>query len=349
MPMLKGLQDAEVEKAVAGLRKIIEEPADSVGETGIEDIGILRLKGEVDKTAFLPFDKGDKGGTFGATDGGSVVILDGYSSFNVAGVRAGLVIFEGARFLHDKSPAPELHIVNVSVANKSAVYTDFYQKIVGMAPKDSPRNLEEVVGRVRSLIEWRMVEKGIEQMPENSILAFDGSLWAGIKGSEVLIARLVESARSKGIILCGVSKRSALTYKGMPAIPLIQMMGEKFIGSRPWYYELDVEDTKGRLFGKPCIVSLAPKSRFVFKIDFSLPDGVRLGDACSRLASLSDDPGYFGYPYPLAKAHNSVAFSRTEVENLRHLLESRAAESGLDMKKWQLAFQNFHDILDGGR
>ncbi|MCK4758330.1 MAG: hypothetical protein KAS67_07755, partial [Thermoplasmata archaeon] len=63
----------------------------------------------------------------------------------------------------------------------------------------------------------------------------------------------------------------------------------------------------------------------------------------------SNDPGYMGYPYPLARAHNNVAFSRTEVENLRHLLEREAARSGMDMGKWHLSFQNFHDILDGGK
>ena len=150
-------------------------------------------------------------------------------------------------------------------------------------------------------------------------------------------------------MLCGVSKRSALAYNGMPAIPMIQTLGEALVPGSPWYFKLDIEGGQDKLFGEPYVVSLASKSRFVFKVDISLPNGVEPMDLFSRLAGYANDPGYMGYPYPLAKAHNIVAFSRTEIENIRHLMEREASRSGMDMGKWHLSFQNFHDILDGGR
>jgi hypothetical protein len=44
-----------------------------------------------------------------------------------------------------------------------------------------------------------------------------------------------------------------------------------------------------------------------------------------------------------------VAFSRSEVEDIRSMLRSQAIRKGMDPKEWQLTFQNFHDVLDTNR
>ncbi len=344
---MRGLDLSEIEKAVTHTRAMIEEPNDNemvMDETS----GTLWLR-DIDKDGFIKFQKVENQGTFIGVDGGSAVILDGYTLFNVSGIRAGRAAFVDGKFSSEKTSSPSLKLITLSPSNLEEVYSDYHRKIIGEEPQDIPRTIEEGVGRIRSLIEWKEVLASAENMEEGDVLAFDGSLWAGIKGSEALLERLIELCKFRKIMLCGVSKRSSLAYMGMPAIPMIQTFGEAYASGSPWYFKLDIEGGQDKLFGEPYVVSLASRSIFVFKVDISLPEGVEAGQLFSKLAGYSNDPGYLGYPYPLAKAHNEVAFSRTEVENIRHLMEREAGKMGMDMAKWHLSFQNFHDVLDGGR
>lgn len=347
--MLKGLDMSEVERAVSNLKKYINEPGTLAAEDPAGGFGVLKVKNKIHEKGFRSFPKGDKNDIFCAVDGSSACVLDGFSSFQISCVRAGSVTFDGVSQLREEDALSKLHILNLATWSVDGTYSDFFSEIVGVGPDDFPKGLDEATGRIRALIEWGEVRAAVDRLAGGSILAFDGSLWAGIKGSEVLLAEIVRIAKSKGILLCGISKKSALSYMGMPAIPFVHSIGEKVMPDSPWFYPLEVEDSSGKLFGKPYVVAFAPKPRFVFRVDLALPDGLSEEEAFSKLAALCDDPGYYGYPYPLAKVHNTVAFSRTEVENLRHLLEREAAKSGVDMRKWQLTFQDFHDILDGGR
>ncbi len=345
--MLRGLDLSEIEEAVTHTRSMIEEPNDDqmvMDETS----GTLWLR-DIDKDSFIKFQKSENQGTFIGVDGGSAVILDGYTLFNVSGIRAGGAAFVDGKFSSERTNNPSLKLITLSPSNLEDVYSDHHRKIIGNEPQDIPRTIEEGVGRIRSLIEWKEVLASAENMAEGDVLSFDGSLWAGIKGSEVLLERLIELCKSRKIMLCGVSKRSSLAYRGMPAIPMIQTLGEALAPGSPWYFKLDIEGGQDKLFGEPYVVSLASRSKFVFKVDISLPEGVDPSLLFSKLAGYSDDPGYLGYPYPLAKAHNNVAFSRTEVENIKHLMEREAGKMGMNMAKWHLSFQNFHDVLDGGR
>ena len=346
--MLRGLDISEIEKAVNKTRSMIDSPMDN-GLIMDDNSGTLRLASIDKDNGFVKFQKAENLGQFIGVDGGNAMILDGYTLFSVSGIRGGRAVFLDGKFSPDHTPKPDLRLISLSPSNLEKVYTDFYEDIVGEDPQDIPRTIEEGVGRIRTLIEWREVISASETIEEGGVLAFDGSLWAGIKGSEVLLQRLVEQCRERGIMLCGVSKRSALAYNGMPAIPMIQILGEALAPGYPWYFKLDIEGGQDKLFGEPYVVSLASRSQYAFKVDISLPDGIGAEDLFSKLAGFSNDPGYLGYPYPLAKAHNIVAFSRTEIENIRHLMEREAARSGMDMGKWHLSFQNFHDILDGGR
>ncbi len=346
--MLRGLELSDIEKAVGQARAMIESPLEN-GFPMDHASGTLRLASIDKENGFVKFRKAKNQGLFVGVDGGSAMILDGYTLFSVSGIRTGRAVFIDGKFSPGQTPRPEMRLISLSPSNLEKVYSGYYQDIVGGEPQDIPRTIEEGVGRIRSLMEWQEIILALESMEEGSVLAFDGALWAGIKGSEVLLHRLIDLCREKAIMLCGVSKRSALAYNGMPAIPMIQILGEALNPDSPWYFKLDIEGGQDKLFGEPYVVSLASRSEYVFKVDVSLPDGMEAVDLFERLAGYANDPGYMGYPYPLVKAHNNVAFSRTEIENIRHLMEREAARSGMDMSKWHLSFQNFHEILDRGR
>ncbi|KYK25785.1 MAG: hypothetical protein AYK23_03785 [Candidatus Proteinoplasmatales archaeon SG8-5] len=310
--------------------------------------GIIDVKGDFTQDDFMLFETNGSDFKMMAVDGGSVTILDG-GSFLVAGVRVGQALFDGPVCDREASGDPEMHVFDISLASLRDAYSIFYDKSVGGSPPDTPQGLEEGVGRIRTLMEWKMVERVLDNgLPSGSVLAFDGALWAGIKGIGQMLGRIVKKANEGGIILCGISKRSMLTHKGLPLIPKVQMVGDDFHEKKAWFLPLEIGSGYAeKEFGRVYVAKLHPYSNHAFRIDLALPGGA--DEAMGKLAALSNDPTYVGYPYPLARVHNDVAFDRSEVEEMRHLLRNRALERGMDQKKWHLTFQEFHEVLDMNR
>ena len=140
-----------------------------------------------------------------------------------------------------------------------------------------------------------------------------------------------------------------LTQNSRPLIPAVQMLGDEKLPESKWYYPLETASYGEKLFGKIYLAKLHSRSSYIFRIDLSLPEGVKPEEAFGKLAYYADDPTYVGYPYPLARVHNDVAFSRAEVSDLKAMLRAGALENGMNPKEWQLTFQDFHEILDTSR
>lgn len=343
--MLRGLSSHEIDNVVS---QIIA--ADEPEEGELAERGVINVRGDISSESFQFFEPADKDFRMAAVDGGSATLLNA-GSFVVASVRVGQAIFEGAEFQRESSRNPELHVFHISLGSLRKAYSIFYEKTVGGTPPDSPMGLEEAVGRIRTLLEWSRVEAMLaDGLASGSVLVFDGALWAGITGIGGMLRRIVKGAAEKGIILCGISKRSMLTHSGAPLIPKVQMLGEDFHPKRAWFLPLQIDAAYSeKQFGKVFVAKLHPYSGHVFRTDLALPDGVDETEALGKLAALSNDPTYVGYPYPLARVHNDVAFTHSEAEELRHLLRKRALEEGMDQKSWHLTFQEFHDVLDINR
>lgn len=244
-----------------------------------------------------------------------------------------------------------MHVFHLSLTSLRRAYSIFYEKTVGGKPPDCPKGLEEGVGRIRTLLEWKRVEEVlVEKLPPGTVLAFDGALWAGIKGIGEMLRRIVKTAMEKNIVLCAISKRSMLTHDGCPLIPKVQLLGENTHPGKTWFLPLTIDPKYAdKEFGEVFVARLHARARHVFRVDIALPEGTSLEEAFGKLARLSNDPTYVGYPYPLARVHNEVAFTRSEIEEFRHMMMRAAIRRGMDPKEWHLTFQEFHDVLDIGR
>jgi hypothetical protein len=338
---MKGLSRVEIENVISQM----EEDAKS-GHAPSPESGVIEVAGEVSAENFGTFEAVGEC-VMTATDGGSAVLLDAGSSV-VAAVRVGNAIYSGRA--RQATAEPETHLLYLSAADLEATYSIVFGKTVGGEPPDAPRGLEEAVGRIRTLLEWKTVEDALlGGMPSGSVLAFDGALWAGIKGIGPMLSRIVDKACRDNVMLCGISKRSMLTRGSKPLIPLIQMAGDRALPDTAWFYPVLISGYGEKLFGLVNVAKLHPRSRYAFRTDLSLPKGADAGRVLGMLSSFSNDPAYIGYPYPLARVHNDVAFSGSEVEDLRNMLRSEALRRGMDPKEWQLTFQDFHEVLDKGR
>ena len=340
--MLRGLNQKELENVVGQMVSDMDEPQPG----SVQERGIIEIKGDIAESNFQTFSKSENAIML-AVDGGSATILNA-GSFVVAGVRVGHVEFRGKEF--SDASEPNFHLLHLASGHLEKSYEIFFEKIVGSEPPDYPKGLEEAVGRIRALMEWSQVEAILNQdIPQGAVVAFDGAMWAGIKGIGTLLERIVEQARQKKIILCGISKKSMLTHNSRPLIPAVQMLGDDVMPENTWHYPLETGNYSEKLFGKIYLAKLHSRSQYVFRVDLSLPDGILPEEAFGKLAYYADDPTYVGYPYPLARVHNDIAFSRTEVTDLKAMLRSEALQKGMNPKEWQLTFQDFHEILDTNR
>ncbi|MFO7618138.1 MAG: DNA double-strand break repair nuclease NurA [Thermoplasmata archaeon] len=341
MPMSPS--DVEFENVIRQMVTDIREPGN--GESHA-DVGIIEVGEAIEPKNFRPFGKADKSDML-AVDGGSSAILDA-GSFIVAAVRVGHAFYRDRDFIPGKGP--EMHLLHLSTSELASAYSIFFGKTVGGEAPDTPRGLEEAVGRIRTLLEWKHLENLLAgDIEPGTVLAFDGALWAGIKGIGEMLARIVDSASEKGVVLCGISKKSMLTHRSRPLIPAVQMAGDSAFPNSLWHYPVDASGYGDRMHGEVHVAKLHPRSGYAFRVDLSLPEGVSAGDALAKLAYHANDPTYAGYPYPLARVHNDVAFSRPEAEELRNMLRARALRAGMAAEEWQLTFQNFHDVLDRSR
>ena len=335
--------DVEFENVISQIVTDMREPD---GRETPREFGIIEVEGAIDSENFRAFGKAETSHMV-AVDGGSSTMLDA-GSFIVAAVRVGNACYRNRAY--EAGAGTEMHLLYLSASELASAYSIFFGKTVGGEPPDSPRGPEEAVGRIRTLLEWKHVEDILARDIEpGTVLAFDGALWAGIKGIGDMLARIVESASGKGAILCGISKKSMLIHRSRPLIPSVQMAGDSAFPGSLWHYPVDTSRYGDRMHGEVHVAKLHPHSGYAFRVDLSLPPGIEAGDALAKLAYHANDPTYVGYPYPLARVHNDVAFSRSEVEDLRNMLRSRAIRRGMDPAEWQMTFQNFHDVLDMNR
>ena len=187
--MMRGLSDIELENVISQMFEDISEPQSGIGSN---EFGIIEVGGEISADRFRTFGPAE-GSSMTAVDGGSATILDA-GSFIIAGVRVGRAFYSDRKYVN--SGEPEFHLLRLSVNDLENVYSIFFSKIGGTDPPDAPRGLDEAVGRIRTLLEWKQVETVLAgDLAPGSLVVFDGALWAGIKGIGAQIARIVKTAR----------------------------------------------------------------------------------------------------------------------------------------------------------
>ena len=190
----------------------------------------------------------------------------------------------------------------------------------------------------RGLAEWRMAAAAVRRMAEGNILVMGGPLdtWSGI-GERLKTDALREASR-RGVIVCGLSKTTALLMdSGRPLADHAVSCGPE----GPWYVPLgDVWDGDGE-YGT-LVVRLHAASQYVYRLDINSYALARLGrDGTGRvlasLAANSADVHVPGYPYGLVDAYRWARVRADEAgrhhEQLRERLSHAVRES--EAMQWQ--------------
>ncbi len=159
----------------------------------------------------------------------------------------------------------------------------------------------------RQFAEWRLALNVVKnELDEGDILVKDGSLQTGFKNEAKYAKELYQTAKNKGVIVCGLSKSSRLiTESGDSLIPRIEAISKKTNHDR-WYIRVTDGVTSDDC-GAMLAVKLHPDSEFPYRFEilYEQFDKMKPDEVNSVLYNLvenSQDISMLGYPYGLIDA-----------------------------------------------
>ena len=334
----------QLDRAAAFVVDLIERPATDIhvleGQVGLDDA--LVVMGHPDAYELARIEPAEPG-TVWAVDGGSCTVADG-RSFQVSAFRAARV-----RFAHGRTTdveRPQLDVRAVSPEEMERLARETLTDLCGSEPERLP-DLPRPVDALREWAEWREVGRTIRDAEPGDLVLVDGSLHGGPLVPQEVVRRVHQEAVAREVALAGVVKSSTLYWgRNAPLVTLLKRRGDREQGDARWAAKISTDPVFGRLYvGDIFVAHLAPTATYAFRVDVArgpVPPEEVLG----RLASLSDDPAFVGYPYPLARAHQAARVTGYDVADIRRAFREALSRGGMSEDDVELLFQDFHEVLN---
>jgi hypothetical protein len=288
-------------------------------------------------------------GTIAAIDGSNAMLLDS-GCMQVALLRAAACGFsDGTRQFRSVTP---IRPVTLGQEARDGSFSGLYHECFGTDPEATVRDDEpaRTAGIMRDTLEYRAALTTAERLGRGDLLVLDGALRVTHASHEPVLLRLIRTCAKRGIHLCAVTKRTAITWGGgLPLVPAALSLAKSYSTAPPWVLRvgndgLDVTPYRQWRHGVPCVAALHPGSPLAFKIEVPEPTGDdALGEIISRLAGWSDDGRVTGYPYPLLDAHRSARIPADALQKVRNDLLAGMGRSGFDARRFQDLFGDLHD------
>jgi hypothetical protein len=323
---------------------LLQEPGSDIRVVGGQlELGAdLVVRGHPDDYALEPVEPVDPG-TVWAVDGGSCVVADA-RAFQVVAHRAARVRFSGGRT--NVVESPPLDVVAVSDSSAPALAREALAVLLGHDPEQVP-DLPRPVDALREWAEWRTMLRTVREAEPGDLVLVDGSLHGGPLVPPAVARRVHEEALARGVSLAGVVKASTLYWgRHAPLVTLLKRRGDRERPQSAWAARISTDPVFGRLYiGDIFVAHLAPVAPYAFRVDVARGPGGS-GHVLGRLAALSRDAAFVGYPYPLARAHQAARVTGYAVADVRRAFREVLAERGLSEDDVEVLFQDFHVVLN---
>jgi NurA domain len=291
-----------------------------------------------------------KSGTIAAVDGSNAMLLDA-GHIAVALLRAAACGFSdgGGRMFRSVTP---LRLATLGRESRDGSFAALYRECFGADP-EAPVSDDEparTAGILRDTLEFWAALRAVERLGPGDLLVLDGALRVTHASHDPVMLDLIRTCAKKGIHLCAVTKRTAVTWGGgLPPVPAALALARSQGIAPPWALRigkggLDVDPYPQWRHGVPCVVALHPRSSLAFKIEVPVPTGdTELREIVSRLAGWADDGRVTGYPYPLLDAHRTARIPADAVQRVRDDLLAGIGRSGSDPRRLHDLFGDLHD------
>lgn len=172
-------------------------------------------------------------------------------------------------------------------------------------------------GFARRIFELKHAKQIAETLTEGEILLLDGSFDTK-QHDKKIFEDLMHVCLKKEIILLGITKKTELTLaNGANALRTIT----KRITEKMQYYHPWLESTDGKFVS--VAVKLNEIALHTFRIDILKKQETQLQKALEKLAAVSNDIIFPGYPYPLIEADGRAQITNTEKSRLTLLWKAR--------------------------
>ena len=177
---------------------------------------------------------------------------------------------------------------------------------------------------------------------QGDLVVFDGNLQSTSAAVEHARNALLTKANALTATVVGFAKTADLsTPTGYPMTAAVRTLAEQY-ALQQWY-TAPTEVLHSSVSINIHFAKLHPQAQHVFRID-SVDSGT-FAAAVSRLAAVSADPVFFGYPYPLIVADQLARVSNEEKEGLMMEFIARAGSQYPTLRVATNAL-NAHGILD---
>ncbi len=204
------------------------------------------------------------------------------------------------------------------------------------------------VNLLRDRWEWEAVERSVEEADPGAVVLVDGDLQPDWRIPSPFLARILSRARKRGVLVAGVTKHSSLSRGGAPLVGQLELEAADALGPRArWWAPVarsrasERPDVAGL---KVVVANLDPDARFAFRVD--LPADAHAEEALGRLAAVSDDAAFPGYPYPLSVADRLAACPGWLRDEAWLQLDELLARAGVPAEVRERAFVDRHSLME---
>jgi hypothetical protein len=199
-------------------------------------------------------------------------------------------------------------------------------------------DISRVASIARRFAEWAYAAHVAEsELEEGDVIVLDGTLQTAFTNEAVYSNSLYEVAKSKNVIVTGLSKTSGLfTNTGLSLLGAVSKLAEDSKMSHDlWYFPI-AEATSTDHNAMILVIKLNPKAERVFRYEiyreqFSKLSENEINEILSQLTENSQDVSFPGYPYGLVDADRFARVASGEVESYQALLLSEISKLG----KWR--------------
>ena len=275
-----------------------------------------------------------------AVDGGQALVADA-RCLQVLVTRASRVRFQEGRCVVEEEGELRAHLLGGAQERAEA--------LAGLALAELAGDTSVDVNLLRDRWEWDAARRSVEEAEAGALVLIDGDLQPDWRIPSSFLADLLRLADERHVVLAGVTKHSSLARGGAPLLGQLELEAAQSLGPRAMWWA-PVARTRASVradtgAGLQVVAArLDPDARFAFRVD--LPAGADPVDTLGRLAALSDDAAFPGYPYPLTVADRLAACPGWLRAEAWLQLDELLARAGLPTEVRERAFTDRHRLME---
>ncbi len=189
--------------------------------------------------------------------------------------------------------------------------------------------------------EWVAVDRCVEEAVAGAMVLVDGDLETDWRVPPSWLADLLSRAAARDVTLAAVTKRSSLSRGGAPLLGALEMDACRELGDRAlWWAPV----ARSRAGARVVAARLDADAPYAFRVDLS--PGVEPERALAGLATLCDDAGFPGYPYPLTVADRLAACPSWLRQDTWFEVDDLLDRAGVPHEVRERAFADRHDLME---